>query len=155
MFSIGKICLSLRSTSYISHVLAFFAAFDALQLSVLVGQGGKANFSEKQVGDYQKEPVMSNLQNGGGNYVVDARTPSLCSECSNCSDLRDDRGYLVDYPGEDLRKQIGAAAYNECSSKTQQNIKAVFYTAIKVVLQPPRRKELAKKRCRRSGCTML
>ncbi|KHG01475.1 Rac-like GTP-binding protein ARAC7 [Gossypium arboreum] len=58
--------------------------------------------------------------------------------------------------GEELRKQIGAAAYIECSSKTQQNVKAVFDTAIKVVLQPPRRKEVArKKRRRRSGCSIM
>ncbi|MQM04143.1 hypothetical protein Taro_036934, partial [Colocasia esculenta] len=56
--------------------------------------------------------------------------------------------------GEDLRKQIGAAAYIECSSKTQQNIKAVFDTAIKVVLQPPRKKELVKRR-KRSGCSLM
>ncbi|XP_072966520.1 rac-like GTP-binding protein 2 [Typha angustifolia] len=81
-------------------------------------------------------------------------------------DLRDDKGYLADHPsastitsaqGEELRKQIGAAAYIECSSKTQQNIKAVFDTAIKVVLQPPRRKEImAKKKTRRSsGCSVM
>jgi Ras-related C3 botulinum toxin substrate 1 len=42
-------------------------------------------------------------------------------------DLRDDKGYLADHTnvitstqGEELRKQIGAAAYIECSSKTQQ-----------------------------------
>ncbi|KAE9462838.1 hypothetical protein C3L33_05258, partial [Rhododendron williamsianum] len=73
--------------------------------------------------------------------------------------------------GEELRKQIGAAAYIECSSKTQQvdlqkeedvvdvfviNVKAVFDTAIKVVLQPPRRKEVARKRRqRRSGCSVV
>ncbi|RRT52708.1 hypothetical protein B296_00036863, partial [Ensete ventricosum] len=35
------------------------------------------------------------------------------------------------------------------------NIKAVFDTAIKVVLQPPRRKEVAKKKSKRSsGCLM-
>ncbi|WVZ14889.1 hypothetical protein V8G54_012455, partial [Vigna mungo] len=80
-------------------------------------------------------------------------------------DLREDRGYLGDHmgsnvitsaEGEELRKQIGAAAYIECSSKTQQNVKAVFDTAIKVVLQPPRRKEMArKKRHRRSGCSFV
>ncbi|XP_047171000.1 rac-like GTP-binding protein ARAC7 isoform X2 [Vigna umbellata] len=80
-------------------------------------------------------------------------------------DLREDRGYLADHmgsnvitsaEGEELRKQIGAAAYIECSSKTQQNVKAVFDTAIKVVLQPPRRKEMArKKRHRRSGCSFV
>ncbi|XP_077209838.1 rac-like GTP-binding protein 2 [Tasmannia lanceolata] len=80
-------------------------------------------------------------------------------------DLRDDKGYLADHvgsvsitsaQGEELRKQIGAAAYIECSSKTQQNVKAVFDTAIKVVLQPPRRKEMAKKKRRSSpGCSIM
>ncbi|ERM98635.1 hypothetical protein AMTR_s00109p00095870 [Amborella trichopoda] len=45
-------------------------------------------------------------------------------------DLRDDKGYFADHhgavsitstQGEELRKQIGAAAYIECSSKTQQH----------------------------------
>ncbi|PUZ63482.1 hypothetical protein GQ55_3G071100 [Panicum hallii var. hallii] len=44
-------------------------------------------------------------------------------------DLREDRAYLADHPaasiitteqGEELRKQIGAVAYIECSSKTQR-----------------------------------
>ncbi|KAI3764875.1 hypothetical protein L2E82_14892 [Cichorium intybus] len=69
-------------------------------------------------------------------------------------DLRDDRGYLADHigsnvitsaQGEELRKQISAAAYIECSSKTQQ-----------VVLQPPRRKEVVRqKRRRTSGCSIM
>ncbi|XP_015059220.1 rac-like GTP-binding protein ARAC7 isoform X1 [Solanum pennellii] len=80
-------------------------------------------------------------------------------------DLRDDNGYLADHidsniitpaQGEELRKQIGAAAYVECSSKTQQNVKAVFDTAIKVVLQPPRRMEVSsKKRHRSTGCSIV
>ncbi|XP_076949693.1 rac-like GTP-binding protein ARAC7 [Bidens hawaiensis] len=80
-------------------------------------------------------------------------------------DLRNDNGYLADHygsnvitsaQGEELRKQIGAAAYIECSSKTQQNVKAVFDTAIKVVLQPPRRKEVMRhKRRKSSGCSLL
>eukprot|EP00256_Glycine_max_P061460 XP_014630589.1 callose synthase 3-like [Glycine max] len=37
-----------------------------------------------------------------------------------------------------------------------QNVKAVFDTAIKVILEPPRRKEMArKKRHRRSGCSFV
>ncbi|KAJ1685084.1 hypothetical protein LUZ63_016474 [Rhynchospora breviuscula] len=75
-------------------------------------------------------------------------------------DLREDRAYLADHPnasvittaqGEELRKQIGAVAYIECSSKTQQSIKAVFDTAIKVVLQPPRRKEPVRKQPKKSS----
>ncbi|AQK94763.1 Rho-related protein from plants 7 [Zea mays] len=60
--------------------------------------------------------------------------------------------------GEELRRQIGAAAYIECSSKTQQNVKSVFDTAIKVVLQPPRRREATparRKNRRGSGCSIM
>ncbi|KAF5781509.1 putative small GTP-binding protein [Helianthus annuus] len=60
-------------------------------------------------------------------------------------DLHDDKQFLTDYPGavpittgqgEELRKLIGAPAYIEYSSKTQQNVKTVFDAAISVVLQP-------------------
>ncbi|XP_057490058.1 rac-like GTP-binding protein 5 [Actinidia eriantha] len=77
-------------------------------------------------------------------------------------DLRDDKQFFVDHPGavpittaqgEELRKLIGAPAYVECSSKTQQNVKAVFDAAIKVVLQPPKQKK--KKRKAQRACTIL
>ncbi|KAE9464470.1 hypothetical protein C3L33_03624, partial [Rhododendron williamsianum] len=102
--------------------------------------------------------------------AVDAGTSSICTDVpivlvGTKLDLREDRGYLADHmgsniitsaQGEELRKQIGAAAYIECSSKTQQNVKAVFDTAIKVVLQPPRRKEIARKKTQRnSGCSSI
>ncbi|MBA0709524.1 hypothetical protein Goshw_029403 [Gossypium schwendimanii] len=69
-------------------------------------------------------------------------------------DLRDDRQFHLDYPGActisteqglELKKQIGALAYIECSSKTQQNVKAVFDAAIKVVLQPAKKKKQKKR----------
>ncbi|URE46106.1 RHO [Musa troglodytarum] len=47
--------------------------------------------------------------------------------------------------GEELKKMIGAAVYIECSSKTQQNVKAVFDAAIKVVLCPPKPKKKTRK----------
>ncbi|KAE9459954.1 hypothetical protein C3L33_08139, partial [Rhododendron williamsianum] len=68
--------------------------------------------------------------------------------------LREDKQFQMDYPGactistaqgEELKKQIGAVAYLECSSKTQQNVKAVFDAASKVVLQPPKPKRQKKK----------
>nr|CAD1830488.1 unnamed protein product [Ananas comosus var. bracteatus] len=77
-------------------------------------------------------------------------------------DLRDDKQFFIDHPGavpittaqgEELRKLIGAPAYIECSSKTQQNIKAVFDAAIKVVLQPPKQKK--KKKKAQKGCYIL
>ncbi|OVA03709.1 Small GTPase superfamily [Macleaya cordata] len=60
-------------------------------------------------------------------------------------DLREDKHYLADHPelvplttsqGEELRKQIGAAYYIECSSKTDENVKAVFDAVIEVVIKP-------------------
>ncbi|KAL9434800.1 hypothetical protein AB3S75_021132 [Citrus x aurantiifolia] len=69
-------------------------------------------------------------------------------------DLREDRQFHLDYPGaytisteqgQELKKQIGALAYVECSSKTQQNVKTVFDAAIKVILQPPKTKKERKK----------
>lgn len=76
-------------------------------------------------------------------------------------DLRDDKRFKLDYPGaytisteqgEELKKQIGAVAYVECSAKTQQNVKAVFDAAIKVVLRPQKPK---KQRSRLKGCIMF
>ncbi|KAK8704560.1 hypothetical protein V6N13_048181 [Hibiscus sabdariffa] len=70
-----------------------------------------------------------------------------CLCLSIATDLRNDEQYFIDHPastpistaqGEELKKQIGAPAYIECSAKTQQNVKAVFDSAIKVVLQPPK-----------------
>nr|VDC67370.1 unnamed protein product [Brassica rapa] len=58
--------------------------------------------------------------------------------------LRENKHYLADHPGlspvttaqgEELRKLIGATYYIECSSKTQQNVKAVFDSAIKEVIK--------------------
>ncbi|XP_075510907.1 rac-like GTP-binding protein 5 [Primulina tabacum] len=74
-------------------------------------------------------------------------------------DLREDKQFKNDYPGaftistqqgEELKKQIGAVAYIECSAKTQQNVKAVFDAAIKVVLRPPKLRNQTKysKACR-------
>ncbi|KAL9815232.1 putative small GTP-binding protein [Arabidopsis thaliana] len=61
---------------------------------------------------------------------------------------------ILDYPcnyctglGEELRKLIGATYYIECSSKTQQNVKAVFDSAIKEVIKPlVKQKEKTKKK---------
>ncbi|KAH9611465.1 hypothetical protein KSS87_002198 [Heliosperma pusillum] len=73
-------------------------------------------------------------------------------------DLREDKHYLADRPGivpvsttegEELRKQIGAAYYVECSSKTQQNVKAVFDAAIKVVIKPSQKQKEKKKKPKR------
>ncbi|CAN1327303.1 Rac-like GTP-binding protein 7 [Linum perenne] len=80
---------------------------------------------------------------------------------SFCADLRDDKQYLIDHPGatpitaaqgEELRKMVGAVAYIECSSKTQQNVKTVFDAAIKIALRPPKPKKKPRKQ---RNCTFL
>ncbi|RVX18399.1 Rac-like GTP-binding protein 3 [Vitis vinifera] len=57
-------------------------------------------------------------------------------------DLREDKHYLADHPGlvpvttaqgEELRKQIGAAYYIECSSKTQQVLITCHKFPIRVI----------------------
>ncbi|RIA04918.1 hypothetical protein BRARA_K00798 [Brassica rapa] len=77
-------------------------------------------------------------------------------------DLRDDKQFFIDHPGavpittnqgEELKKLIGSAVYIECSSKTQQNVKAVFDAAIKVVLQPPKQKKTKTKN--KNRCAFL
>ncbi|KAI4342123.1 hypothetical protein MLD38_026780 [Melastoma candidum] len=78
-------------------------------------------------------------------------------------DLREDKQFLADHPdavpittaqGEELKKLISATAYIECSSKTQQNVKAVFDAAIKVVLQPPKRRRREEQK-ESSACSIL
>jgi Ras-related C3 botulinum toxin substrate 1 len=77
-------------------------------------------------------------------------------------DLRDDKQFFIDHPGavpittaqgEELKKLIGAPAYIECSSKTQENVKGVFDAAIRVVLQPPKQKK--KKSKAQKACSIL
>nr|XP_025692981.1 rac-like GTP-binding protein RHO1 [Arachis hypogaea] len=86
----------------------------------------------------------------------------LDNQYATCVHLRDDKQFFLDHPGaapittvqgEELRKLIGAPVYIECSSKTQQNVKAVFDAAIKVVLQPPKQKK--KKRKGQKTCSIL
>nr|CAB3449700.1 unnamed protein product [Digitaria exilis] len=84
--------------------------------------------------------------------------------------LREDKQFFLDHPGlapittaqasstnihngEELKRMIRAAAYIECSSKTQQNVKAVFDSAIKVVLCPPKPKKKSSRKQR--SCWIL
>ncbi|XP_041998906.1 protein MCM10 homolog isoform X1 [Salvia splendens] len=78
-------------------------------------------------------------------------------------DLREDEQFFVEHPGaipistaqgEELKKMIGASAYIECSSKTQENVKAVFDEAIKVVMQAPQQGKKKNKKGQK-GCTIL
>ncbi|KAL2333828.1 hypothetical protein Fmac_015041 [Flemingia macrophylla] len=61
--------------------------------------------------------------------------------------------FLIFLKGEELKRLINAPAYIECSSKSQENVKAVFDAAIRVVLQPPKQKK--KKNKAQKACSIL
>ncbi|KAL4564902.1 hypothetical protein LXL04_028978 [Taraxacum kok-saghyz] len=92
-------------------------------------------------------------------YPLESQSSLLGPKLVN---LRDDKQFFADHPnavpittaqGEELKKTIGAPAYIECSAKTQENVKAVFDSAVKVVLAPPSSKK--KKGNAQKGCSIL
>uniref|UniRef100_A0A7N1A456 Uncharacterized protein n=1 Tax=Kalanchoe fedtschenkoi TaxID=63787 RepID=A0A7N1A456_KALFE len=81
-------------------------------------------------------------------------------------DLRDDKHFLnLDYSGasvtsteqgQQLAQRIGACAYVECSSKTQQNVKAVFEAAIQAGMHRGSQKYKKKKKKKKQDfCSIL
>ncbi|XP_039023858.1 rac-like GTP-binding protein ARAC7 [Hibiscus syriacus] len=184
--AVGKTCMLICYTSnkfptdYIPTVFDNFSAnvaVDGSIVNLVWDTAGQEDYSRLRPLSYRGADIFvlafSLISRASYENVLKKWMPELRRFAPNVPivlvgtklDLREDRAYLADQmgsciitsaQGEELRKQIGAAAYIECSSKTQQNVKAVFDTAIKVVLQPPRRKEVARKkrRHRRSGCSI-
>ncbi|RWR72465.1 Rac-like GTP-binding protein ARAC7 [Cinnamomum micranthum f. kanehirae] len=184
--AVGKTCMLICYTSnkfptdYVPTVFDNFSANVAVDGNIvnlgLWDTAGQEDYSRLRPLSYRGADVFvlafSLLSKASYENVLKKWMPELRRFAPNVPivlvgtklDLREDKGYLAHMgatvitstQGEELRKQIGAAAYIECSSKTQQNVKAIFDTAIKVVLQPPRRKEIAKKKRRRQpGCSFM
>ncbi|KAL1808848.1 rac-like GTP-binding protein ARAC7 [Daucus carota subsp. sativus] len=184
--AVGKTCMLICYTSnkfptdYIPTVFDNFSANVAVDGSIvnlgLWDTAGQEDYSRLRPLSYRGADIFvlafSLISRASYENVLKKWMPELRRFAPNVPivlvgtklDLRED-GYLAHHmgydlittsQGEELRKQIGAAAYIECSSRTQQNVKAVFDTAIKAVLQPPRRKEIARKTRRRSsGCSIV
>lgn len=182
--AVGKTCMLICYTSnkfptdYIPTVFDNFSANVAVDGSIvnlgLWDTAGQEDYSRLRPLSYRGADIFvlafSLISRASYENVLKKWMPELRRFAPNVPivlvgtklDLREERGFLVDdaniitsAQGEELRKQIGAAAYIECSSKTQQNVKAVFDTAIKVVLQPPRRKDVTRKKRRRSACSVV
>ncbi|XP_042068228.1 rac-like GTP-binding protein ARAC7 [Salvia splendens] len=181
--AVGKTCMLICYTSnkfptdYIPTVFDNFSANVAVDGSIvnlgLWDTAGQEDYSRLRPLSYRGADIFvlafSLISRASYENVLKKWMPELRRFAPNVPivlvgtklDLRDDHmgsNIITTAQGEELRKQIGAAAYIECSSKTQQNVKGVFDTAIKVVLQPPRRKEVAsprKKRHSSSGCSIV
>ncbi|XLR44896.1 hypothetical protein S83_029556 [Arachis hypogaea] len=114
----------------------------------LISRASYENVAKKWI------PELRHYAPGVSIILVGTKLAFLDNQYATCVHLRDDKKFFLDHPGaapittvqgEELRKLIGAPVYIECSSKTQQNVKAVFDAAIKVVLQPPKQKKKKRK----------
>ncbi|KAL1342423.1 hypothetical protein HN51_028997 [Arachis hypogaea] len=134
-----------------------FQAADVFLLAFsLISRASYENVAKKWI------PELRHYAPGVSIILVGTKLAFLDNQYATCVHLRDDKKFFLDHPGaapittvqgEELRKLIGAPVYIECSSKTQQNVKAVFDAAIKVVLQPPKQKK--KKRKGQKTCSIL
>jgi GTPase SAR1 family protein len=61
---------------------------------------------------------------------------------------REGKKPITTQEGQNLAKQIGAAAYLECSAKANNNVKEVFHEAIKTHLSPKKPQNPDKKTCK-------
>ncbi|KAH1260228.1 Rac-like GTP-binding protein RHO1 [Glycine max] len=162
--AVGKTCLLISYTSNTFPTDYVPTVFDNFSANVVVN-GATVNLGLWDTAGQEDYNRLRPLSYRGADVFILAF--SLISKASyeNVSkktDLRDDKQFFVDHPGavpittvqgEELRKLINSPAYIECSSKSQQNVKAVFDAAIRVVLQPPKQKK--KKSKAQKACSIL
>ncbi|RVW14989.1 Rac-like GTP-binding protein 7 [Vitis vinifera] len=170
--AVGKTCLLISYTSNTFPTDYVPTVFDNFSANVLA-DGQTINLGLWDTAGQEDYNRLRPLSYRGADVfllafslIMGTRAETLCPISAHCSrgtklDLREDKQFHMDYPGactisteqgEELKKQIGALAYIECSSKTQQNVKAVFDAAIKVVLQPPK---LSKRKRKKRACHVL
>ena len=72
-------------------------------------------------------------------YILVGMKSDLRDQFSQHADEYKSKGMepIASQKGEEMKKQIAAQHYIECSAKMQYNLKEVFENAIKVVLHPP------------------
>ncbi|KAG2397123.1 Rac-like GTP-binding protein [Vigna angularis] len=146
--AVGKTCMLISYTSNTFPTDYVPTVFDNFSANVVV-DGSTVNLGLWDTAGQEDYNRLRPLSYRGADVFLLAF--SLISKASyeNISKkwIPELRHYAPNVPiGEELKKAIGAAVYIECSSKTQQNVKAVFDAAIKVVLQPPKSKKKGKKK---------
>ncbi|KAK4399180.1 Rac-like GTP-binding protein RAC13 [Sesamum angolense] len=167
--AVGKTCMLISYTSNTFPTDYVPTVFDNFSANVVV-DGSTVNIGLWDTAGYSSQSVNCILFKASYENIYKKWMPELRHYSPNVPivlvgtklDLREDKQFLSDHPtalpittaqGEELKKMIGAVAYIECSAKTQQNVKAVFDTAIKVVLRPPKLKKKTSKS--RRICTFL
>ncbi|CAN1229665.1 Rac-like GTP-binding protein 7 [Linum grandiflorum] len=171
--AVGKTCMLISYTSNTFPTDYVPTVFDNFSANVVV-DGSTVNLGLWDTAgqeDYNRLRPLSYRGAGRASYenIHKKWIPELRHYAPNVPivlvgtklDLRDDKQYFIDHPGattittaqgEELRKMVGAVAYIECSSKTQQNVKMVFDGAIKIALRPPKPKKKPRKQ---RNCTFL
>ncbi|THU49886.1 hypothetical protein C4D60_Mb06t14280 [Musa balbisiana] len=147
--AVGKTCMLISYTSNIFPTDYVPTVFDNFSANVIV-DGSTVNLGLWDTAGQEDYNRLRPLSYRGADVFLLAF--SLISKASYENVYKkwipELRHYAPNVPivlGEELKKMIGAAIYIECSSKTQQNVKAVFDAAIKVVIYPPKPKKKSRK----------
>ncbi|KAL0656902.1 hypothetical protein Bca4012_077486 [Brassica carinata] len=162
--AVGKTCMLISYTSNTFPTDYVPTVFDNFSANVVV-DGNTVNLGLWDTAGQEDYNSKASYENIAKKWIPELRhyAPGVPIILVGTKlDLRDDKQFFIDHPGavpittnqgEELKKLIGSAVYIECSSKTQQNVKAVFDAAIKVVLQPPKQKKTKKKN--KNRCAFL
>ncbi|KAK6118825.1 hypothetical protein DH2020_047438 [Rehmannia glutinosa] len=165
--AVGKTCMLISYTSNTFPTDYVPTVFDNFSANVVV-DGSTVNLGLWDTAGQEDYNRLRPLSYRGADVfllafslISKASYENIAKKLYLVQDLRDDKQFFIDHPGavpittaqgEELKKLIGAPVYIECSSKTQQNVKAVFDAAIKIVLQPPKQR---KKKKGHRGCSIL
>ncbi|KAH0902907.1 hypothetical protein HID58_042410 [Brassica napus] len=150
--AVGKTCLLISYTSNTFPTDYVPTVFDNFSANVVVN-GATVNLGLWDTAGQEDYNRLRPLSYRGADVFI------LAFSLIN---LRDDKQFFIDHPGavpistaqgEELKKLIESPFYIECSSKSQENVKAVFDAAIRVVLQPPKQKK--KKSKAQKACSIL
>jgi Ras-related C3 botulinum toxin substrate 1 len=158
--AVGKTCLLLSYTTNAFPTEYLPTVFDNYSMNLLVDDqqislqlwdtAGQEDYKKFRPLSYPQTDVFmicfslvsqTSLENVETNWVPELKefcptTPYILVGLK--SDLRDSGGSAISWSvGEDVKKRIGAAAYVECSARTQYHMLDVFETAVRAAIRGP------------------